>query len=357
MLVTVTYFTVLGLLVLPSLDYFVGLKILPDVKPSSDSLDISSTSVSAIIACHNESSNIERKVLEIRDQLTAASVTEFEIITISDGSTDDSNKILQNLKKQGLVKFINVPERTGKPNALNLGIAAAKHPILLFSDVRQTFEKDSVKHLLSHFTDPKIGAVSSVLELEGKSSPARNWVNNLKLQESKKGSTTGMCGALYMMRKELTEHMPENTILDDLLMAIFVMKKGSRVVLEPRAIVYDVSFDKFYSNRRQGRITAGLIQLLRHQWSNVKQIGIIQLIFLYGQKFLKYSAPVLFAISSIIALFSPEILMWHYSVSIVLITIVTLFRPLFLAQALKLIFSYMAQLLKLEKYTKVKWEK
>lgn len=360
MSVEIIYWTLLALMILPALDYFLGLYVLPNVKPSKDfdaSFSIDQISVSAIIACHNESSNIERKVHEVRDQLISAVVADFEIIVISDGSTDGSVDILQNLENKDIIKFINVTERTGKPNALNLGIAASKFQFLLFSDVRQSFSKDAITSLLSSFADPQIGAATSMLVLEGNSSPARSWMNGLKLRESLKGSTTGMCGALYIMRRELTQHMPENTILDDLLMAVYVMKNGKRVVLEPDAIVYDVPFDKFYSNRRQGRITAGLIQLLRDQWSNVKQIGLLQLLFLYGQKFLKYTAPVLFALCSIAALFSPQLTTWHYSISLILLATITLIKPLFLAQAIRLTLSYMAQLLKLDKYTKVKWEK
>ena len=140
-------------------------------------------------------------------------------------------------------------------------------------------------------------------------------------------------------------------------MALFVMKNSKRVVLEPSAVVYDVSFDKFYSGRRQGRITAGLVQILTTHTRLLTQIGLVQLIFLYGQKYLKYTAPVLFAITSVIALFSDSITMWHYSVTIILLTLITITKPLFVAQAMKLTLSYMAQLLKLDKYTKVKWKR
>ena len=359
-MITIAYYTFLGLLVLPALDYFLGLRVLPDVKTSEEKdlgSPVAGDGISAVIACHNEVNNIERKVGEIADQFSDAGVVNFEIIVVSDGSTDGSNKTLESLDAQGVIRYILVENRSGKPNALNIGIASSKFPLLLLSDVRQTFSKGAISALLSHLSDPQIGAVSSQLELEGNSSPARRWMNGLKLRESRKGSTTGMCGALYIMRKELVEHLPEDTILDDLLMSLFVMKNGKRVVLEPSAIVHDVSFDKFYSGRRQGRITAGLVQILTTHKMLLTQIGLVQLIFLYGQKYLKYTAPVLFAIASILALFSDQITTWHYSVTLVLLTVITITKPLFVAQALRLTLSYMAQLLKLDKYTKVKWER
>ena len=348
-MVEISYFIALGFLVLPALDYFVGLRVLPDVVPSGEKDEKSSVGadgVSVIIACHNEASNIKRKVLEITSQLQLSGVELFEIIVVDDGSSDDSVNILQILESKEIIKLIKVEFRKGKPHAINLGVSASSFPVLLFSDV-----------LLDRLLDVDVGAVSSQLELTGNISPARRWMNNLKLRESNKGSTTGVCGALYVIKKELIEELPEDTILDDLLISLFVMKKGKRVVLEPKAIVHDVPFDQFYSGRRQGRITAGLIQLLRHNFSTVRRIGLVQLIFLYGQKYLKYTAPILYAIASVIALFSEQITMWHYSVTVVIATILTLSSPLFVAQALKLVSSYMLQLLKLDKYTKVKWDK
>ena len=350
------YFTFLALLVLPALDYFLALYILPDVKTSAISKDFPNA-VSAIIACHNEEVHIERKVRELTTQFVDAGVTDFEIIVVSDGSTDNSNKILERLDSEGVVKYINLDERGGKPGALNRGIAISQHPVLLFSDVRQTFSQGAVKALLSHLTDSKIGAATSQLELFGDTSPTRKWMNNLKFRESRKGSTTGMCGALYVVRKELLDVLPSDTILDDLLVALFVMRHSKRVVLEPSAIVHDVTWDEFYTSRRQGRITAGFIQLLRCHLKLMFSVGLLQLLFLYGQKYMKYTAPMFLALASIAALFSEVLTMWHYACVIIVATLLTLFKPVFVAQILKLILGYMVQLLRLDKFSNVKWDR
>ncbi len=359
-MIAIGYYITIGLLVVPAMDYFFGLMVLPNIKPSGEK-DIESSvggnGVSVIIACHNEEKNIARKVNEIIDQLEDARVRKYELIVVDDGSTDSSVKEAQNTDKKNIVKLIKVNSRSGKSNALNLGVETSKFPVLLFSDVRQTMSKGAVKTLLRRFEDSDIGAVSSQLELEGENSPARRWMNNLKLRESNKGSTTGVCGALYTLKKEHFEPLPKDTILDDLVIAMNVMKTGKRVVHEPNAIVYDVPFDEFYSGRRQGRITAGLMQILKQHRGLLMKIGLIQLIFLYGQKYMKYTAPLLFGIASVLALFSEAITMWHYSVTIVIIAIVTILNPLFVAQALRLILSYMSQLLRLKKYNRVKWEK
>jgi len=359
-MLVIGYYTTIGLLVLPAMDYFLGLRVLPNVKPSGkkdNESSVGGNGVSVIIACHNEKKNIARKVNEIVDQLEDARVRKYEIIVVDDGSTDGSVKQIQITDNKNVVNLIKLNSRSGKPNALNLGVEASKFPVLLFSDVRQTMSKGAVQTLLRRFEDSDIGAVSSQLELEGGNSPARRWMNNLKLMESNKGSTTGVCGALYALKKEYFEPLPKDTILDDLVIAMNVMKNGKRVIHEPNAIVYDLPFEEFYSGRRQGRITAGLIQILKQHRGLLMKIGLIQLIFLYGQKYLKYTAPLLFGIASVLALFSKAITMWHYSVTIVIISIATILSPLFVGQALQLILSYMSQLLKFERYNKVKWEK
>ncbi len=352
----------MALVVLPALDYFVGLVVLPKVKPSSEIDTISPTAengISVIIACHNEVNHIELKVLEIHAQLKDASVNRYEIIVVSDGSEDGSNEVLEKLEKENKVVCNLVEKRQGKPNALNVAIAISKFPLLLFSDVRQSFERNAVKHLLSNLSDPKVGAVTAQLELEGDASPSRKFMNRLKQIESEKGSTTGMCGALYVIRRELVlKPFPKDIILDDLLIALNVMKHSKRVVLEPLAIVHDVNWNLFYSGRRQGRITAGLVQILKHHRDLLYSIGLKQLIFLYGQKYMKYVAPILFTLASVVAVFTTSgIKFLHFAISGALLTLILILRPKFVLETLRLVLSYMAQLLKLDKYGKIKWER
>ena len=359
-MILVLYLIVLTFIILPAMDYFLGLLILPDVKPSTDfdsRSHLAQDGISAVIACHNEAKHISQKVHEIIQQFKDAGISKYEIIVVSDGSDDGSNEILQDLVGKELVIYDLIAERQGKPNALNRAISLSKYPLLLCSDVRQTFSKNAVSLLLSHLSDPNIGAVTSQLELEGDASPTRRIMNGLKHRESRKGSTTGMCGALYVIRKSLTSVLPTDLILDDLVMALFVMKADKRVVLEPRAIVHDVNWNLFYSGRRQGRITAGLVQLLRKHRKLVFGIGLKQFIFLYGQKYMKYVAPVLFLIASFIAIFEDHVRLWHFGSSAALFFVLLIWRPKFIGETLRLVLSYLAQLLKLEKYRKIKWER
>jgi biofilm PGA synthesis N-glycosyltransferase PgaC len=359
-MILVLYLIVLALIILPAMDYFLGLFILPDMKTSTlvDSRSpLALDGISAVIACHNEATHIRRKVHEIKQQFQDAEISNYEIIVVSDGSDDGSNVILQDLADKSLIVYDLIADRQGKPNALNRAISLSKYPLLLCSDVRQTFSENAVFFLLSHLSDPNIGAVTSQLELEGDASPSRRLMNGLKHRESRKGSTTGMCGALYVIRKSLTSVLPADLILDDLVRALVVMKAGKRVILEPKAIVNDVNWNLFYSGRRQGRITAGLVQLLREHRPLIISIGLKQFIFLYGQKYMKYVTPVLFLVASFVALFEDHVRVWHFGSSAALLFVLLLWRPKFVGETLRLVLSYLAQLLKLDKYRKIKWER
>jgi len=346
-MILVLYLIVLAFIILPAMDYFLGLFILPDVKPSPllDSRSpLALDGISAVIACHNESKHISRKVYEIIAQFQTAGISKYEIIVVSDGSDDGSNEILQDLADKELIIYDLVPVRQGKPNALNRAISRSKYPLAVF-------------FLLSHLSDPNIGAVTSQLELEGDASPTRRLMNGLKHRESRKGSTTGMCGALYVIRKSLTSVLPTDLILDDLVRALVVMQADKRVILEPRAIVNDVNWNLFYSGRRQGRITAGLVQLLREHKPLLLSIGLKQFIFLYGQKYMKYVMPVLFLVASFFAIFEDQVRVLHFGSSAALFFVLLIWRPKFIGETLRLVLSYLAQLLKLDKYRKIKWER
>ena len=113
-MILVIYLIVLALIILPAMDYFLGLFILPDAKPSGG-LDSRSPlaldGISAVIACHNEEEHIGRKVLEIIQQFKDAGISKYEIVIVSDGSEDGSNEILQDLADKELIIYDLIQER------------------------------------------------------------------------------------------------------------------------------------------------------------------------------------------------------------------------------------------------------
>ena len=92
--------------------------------------------VSIIVCGKNERKNFVRNIPGLVFQKYAGS---YEIVAVNDNSTDNTKQVLEKLKKEfGRINIIEVqqePERmAGKKYPLSLGIAAAKHEILLLTD-------------------------------------------------------------------------------------------------------------------------------------------------------------------------------------------------------------------------------
>lgn len=109
--------------------------------------------VSVIVPAYNESAGIEAAVRSI-----VASTHPVEIIVVDDGSTDGTADIVEALELPGVTVIRK--ENGGKPSALNAGIGAASHDLVVMVDGDTVFEPDTVHALIQPFADPRVGAIS-----------------------------------------------------------------------------------------------------------------------------------------------------------------------------------------------------
>lgn len=109
--------------------------------------------VSVIVPAYNESAGIEAAVRSI-----VASTHPVEIIVVDDGSTDGTADIVEALGLPGVI--VVRKENGGKPSALNAGIGAASHDLVVMVDGDTVFEPDTVHALIQPFADPRVGAIS-----------------------------------------------------------------------------------------------------------------------------------------------------------------------------------------------------
>jgi hypothetical protein len=80
--------------------------------------------------------------------------------------------------------------------------------------------------------------------------------------EGRAGSTVGVSGALYAIRKSDMEPMPAETILDDVLVPMRLRLLGKRVVFEPEAKAFDRAAESGREFQRKVRTLSGNLQLL-----------------------------------------------------------------------------------------------
>jgi cellulose synthase/poly-beta-1,6-N-acetylglucosamine synthase-like glycosyltransferase/peptidoglycan/xylan/chitin deacetylase (PgdA/CDA1 family) len=111
--------------------------------------------VSVVIPAYNEAAGIAATVWSmVRSRYRGG----IEIVVVDDGSSDDTAAIVGNL---GIpyVRVISQPN-SGKPGALNRGIAEARSDILVLVDGDTIFQKDTMDRLIAPLADRDVGAVS-----------------------------------------------------------------------------------------------------------------------------------------------------------------------------------------------------
>lgn len=101
--------------------------------------------VSIVICTYNEEKNVEYVIRKCHDFVPGA-----ELVVVDDGSTDDTQNIIANLKKEFEINYILIPENKGKSNAMVTGVEEANNEIILFFDADITsIKKEHFEQLLS----------------------------------------------------------------------------------------------------------------------------------------------------------------------------------------------------------------
>ena len=111
--------------------------------------------VALIVTAFNEESCIAAKV---ENSLSLDyPVDKLNLIFVSDGSTAKTAAILDRYEN---IVHLHQRERQGKSGALNRAVKGIDSPILVFSDANALLNPASIRYLVSHFGDDRVGAVS-----------------------------------------------------------------------------------------------------------------------------------------------------------------------------------------------------
>lgn len=253
-------------------------------------------SVTLFVAANDEASVIEAKLLN--SLALDYPPDRLEIVVASDGSVDETNAIVSRFAPR--VRLLAFSQRRGKIACIIEGIQSVTSEIVVFSDANAFLERDAVRALVANFGDEQVGAVSGDVALTGeRAALARSedlyykyerWV---QAAESEVGSTIGVDGALYALRRDLFAAPAADTILDDMAIPMAVVRAGRRVVFEPAAQAHEqgsaTAREEF---SRKSRVIAGAVQFLARRDSAVP-LGSVQVIFsLVSHKALRWLSPV-----------------------------------------------------------------
>lgn len=198
--------------------------------------------VSVIVPAYNESAGIEAAVRSL-----LASDHPVEIIVVDDGSTDGTADLVESLR----LPYVRVirQRNAGKPAALNTGIAAASHELLVMVDGDTVFEPDAVRMLVQPFADSRIGAVSGNAKVINRGGLLGRWQHieyvvgfNLdrRLFDLAECMPTvpGAVGAFRRSALLRIGGVSEDTLAEDTDLTMALCREGWRVIYQEDAIAW-----------------------------------------------------------------------------------------------------------------------
>ena len=273
MLFSFLFWTCLLLVFYTYIGYGIILWILVRIKeriypPESPLLSEPLPEITLFITAYNEENTIESKMENClsldypKDKL--------QIYWITDGSSDKTN---EKLAKYPDVTVLFQPERKGKTAAINRGMKSVKTPIVVFTDANTLINKESIKEIVKAFTDPRTGCVAGEKRIAVKDKDTASsggegaywrYESALKDLDSRLYSAVGAAGELFAIRTSLFEEMPEDTLLDDFILSLYIARKGYRIAYCKNAYATEsASLNMKEEEKRKVRIAAGGIQAIR----------------------------------------------------------------------------------------------
>ena len=253
--------------------------------------------VSIIISAYNEEAVIKEK---IQNSLALDYPKDLlEIIVSSDGSTDQTDKIVSEIKDSRIV--LRSFSRLGKTACLNKVVPNAKGDIILFTDANSMFPADLLLKIASNFNDLTIGLVTGWTKYRSREESVETTGIYSKLEQKTKywesmvSSCVGADGAVFAMKKSLYQPLKDNDI-NDFIIPLNVIRQGKRVVLDPEVFCFEEpSQGDKKAHSRQIRISTRTFGAIRRNldFVNMAKFGSFAFFFL-SHKVIRLLVPVFF---------------------------------------------------------------
>lgn len=236
-------------------------KPLKAVLPSDEELP----TMTLMICAYNEEDVVEEKMANTlaldypRDK--------FRIMWVTDGSNDRTNELLQAYPE---VDIVFSPERKGKTAALKHGLRELKTRYVAFTDANTMINRDALREIARLFMDPTVGCVSGEKRVAARKAGEMaaegeglywRYESTLKKWDSELYSAMGAAGELYAIDPTLVREVPDEALLDDFMMSMYIVQAGRRIAYTPDAYALEYgSANIFEESKRKRRIAAGGLQ-------------------------------------------------------------------------------------------------
>ena len=147
----IIFWTSLGLIVWTHVGYPLAAGLLARLRPHPVAKAQVEPSVVLIVAAHNEDTVIRRRI----ENLLALDYPagKLELVVASDGSTDRSNEIVQEIAAREPRVHLLDCERGGKTLAQNRAVRETESELLAFTDANTEWQPDALRRLVENFAD------------------------------------------------------------------------------------------------------------------------------------------------------------------------------------------------------------
>lgn len=257
--------------------------------------------VAVLISAYNEEAVIQAKAknsleLDYPEEL-------LEILIGLDAPTDASAEVLAQLRSKRL-RIVHFSERQGKLGVLSSLAQQTRAEILVITDSNTVLQRDCIRKLVRHFTDPKVGAVSGEetrVAAPGTDPAAESlywkYESALKFMEGRLNCTLGGNGSVLAVRHHLFRPNKQS-IIEDFQIPLEIRLKGYRVVYDPEAIAIEeiAPTTRAQSARRVRIATGGYQTLFANLGCLNPRNGLLAFCF-FSHKVLRWLTPLLLLIA------------------------------------------------------------
>lgn len=234
-------------------------------KPLADITDDCLPEVTLMVCAYNEEDIISEKMSNTHSLDYPAD--RLHLVWVTDGSTDNTNSILSTYPD---VKIVFSPERRGKSAALKHGIKEVSTEIVMMTDANTMLNPEAVREIVRLMQDPKVGCVSGEKKVMAKSDSDKaaqgeglywKYESTLKRLDSELYSAMGAAGELCVIRRQLMTDIPDDTLLDDFVISMEIVRMGYKITYTSKAFAMEYgSADLHEESKRKRRIAAGGLQ-------------------------------------------------------------------------------------------------
>jgi cellulose synthase/poly-beta-1,6-N-acetylglucosamine synthase-like glycosyltransferase len=231
----------LGALAWTHAGYPAAMGVLARLRPRPVRREDVTPSVALVVSAHDEETVIGRRV----ENLLALDypAENLEIVVASDGSTDRTDEIVQEIaSREPRVRLLPCP-REGKVAAQHRSVRETSSDVLAFTDANTEWRPNALRALVRNLADPEVGYVCGQLRLEspdGANLEGLYWRYEvwMRAQESACSSITAGNGAIYAVRREAyVEDDPK--FGHDFGFPYLMEQAGLRAVYDPDAIAVE----------------------------------------------------------------------------------------------------------------------